>query len=112
MPGSRTMRASEFKAKCLDILDRIRSKELERVVVTKRGVPVASSCGLRPRREKSRDYTGFYGDPSSFRPRLISRHPSPTKPLPPMRVRYTGEPEHTYERSVAGHLRRDLACQW
>ena len=41
MPGSRTMSASEFKAKCLDVLDRIRSKELERVVVTKRGVPVA-----------------------------------------------------------------------
>jgi prevent-host-death family protein len=35
------MSASEFKAKCLDILDRIRNKELERVVVTKRGVPVA-----------------------------------------------------------------------
>jgi prevent-host-death family protein len=41
MPGRRTVSASEFKAKCLDILDRIRSKELERVVVTKRGVPVA-----------------------------------------------------------------------
>jgi prevent-host-death family protein len=41
MPGCRTVSASEFKAKCLDILDRIRSKELERVVVTKRGVPVA-----------------------------------------------------------------------
>jgi prevent-host-death family protein len=41
MAGSRTISASEFKAKCLDILDRIRSKELERVVVTKRGVPVA-----------------------------------------------------------------------
>jgi prevent-host-death family protein len=37
----RIVSASEFKAKCLDILDRIRSKELERVVVTKRGVPVA-----------------------------------------------------------------------
>jgi prevent-host-death family protein len=41
MPGCRTIKASEFKAKCLDILDRIRSKEFERVVVTKRGVPVA-----------------------------------------------------------------------
>lgn len=41
MRGSRTVSASEFKAKCLDILDRIRSKELERVVVTKRGVPMA-----------------------------------------------------------------------
>jgi prevent-host-death family protein len=41
MAGSRTISASEFKAKCLDILDRIRSRDLECVVVTKRGVPVA-----------------------------------------------------------------------
>ncbi len=41
MTAHRIVSASEFKAKCLDILDRIRSKELERVVVTKRGVPVA-----------------------------------------------------------------------
>jgi prevent-host-death family protein len=41
MADCRIVSASEFKAKCLDILDRIRSKELERVVVTKRGVPVA-----------------------------------------------------------------------
>ena len=41
MGSCRIVSASEFKAKCLDILDRIRSKELERVVVTKRGVPVA-----------------------------------------------------------------------
>jgi prevent-host-death family protein len=39
--ANRIVSASEFKAKCLDILDRIRSKEWERVVVTKRGVPVA-----------------------------------------------------------------------
>jgi prevent-host-death family protein len=41
MPGCRTVSASDFKAKCLKILDRIHSRELERVVVTKRGVPVA-----------------------------------------------------------------------
>jgi antitoxin (DNA-binding transcriptional repressor) of toxin-antitoxin stability system len=41
MAGSKTISASEFKAKCLDILDRIRSRDLERVVATKRGVPVA-----------------------------------------------------------------------
>lgn len=41
MAGCRIVSASEFKAKCLDILDRIRTKELERVVVTKRGIPVA-----------------------------------------------------------------------
>ncbi len=41
MAAHRIVSASEFKAKCLEILDRIRSRELERVVVTKRGVPVA-----------------------------------------------------------------------
>jgi len=41
MAGSRTVSASEFKAKCLDILNRVRTREFDRVVVTKRGVPVA-----------------------------------------------------------------------
>jgi prevent-host-death family protein len=41
MAAHRIVSASEFKAKCLDILGRIRSREWERVVVTKRGVPVA-----------------------------------------------------------------------
>lgn len=33
--------AAEFKAKCLDILDRVASRELERVTITKRGRIVA-----------------------------------------------------------------------
>ena len=41
MAAHRIVSASEFKAKCLDILDRIHSRELERVIVTKRGVPMA-----------------------------------------------------------------------
>ena len=41
MAGSKTVSASEFKAKCLNILDRVRTREFDRVVVTKRGVPVA-----------------------------------------------------------------------
>jgi prevent-host-death family protein len=40
-PGERTVSASEFKAKCLDILDRISRREWDRVVVTKRGIRVA-----------------------------------------------------------------------
>jgi prevent-host-death family protein len=36
-----TMSATEFKAKCLDILDRLASHEIEKLVVTKRGKPVA-----------------------------------------------------------------------
>jgi antitoxin (DNA-binding transcriptional repressor) of toxin-antitoxin stability system len=41
MGSCRIVSASEFKAKCLDILDRIHSRELERVVITKRGIAVA-----------------------------------------------------------------------
>jgi prevent-host-death family protein len=41
MARCRVISASEFKAKCSGILDRIRSREFERVVITKRGVPVA-----------------------------------------------------------------------
>jgi antitoxin (DNA-binding transcriptional repressor) of toxin-antitoxin stability system len=40
MARSRTLSATEFKAKCLDILDRIGRRELEEVVITKRGVAV------------------------------------------------------------------------
>ncbi len=37
MSTTQTISATEFKAKCLDILDRLGSRELERVEVTKRG---------------------------------------------------------------------------
>jgi prevent-host-death family protein len=40
MARSRTLSATELKAKCLDILDRISRRELEEVVITKRGVAV------------------------------------------------------------------------
>jgi prevent-host-death family protein len=36
-----TISASEFKAKCLDLLDRVGRGEVARLVVTKRGAPVA-----------------------------------------------------------------------
>jgi prevent-host-death family protein len=36
-----TIGAAEFKAKCLHILDRISRRELQQVVITKRGVAVA-----------------------------------------------------------------------
>lgn len=41
LPTSQTISASEFKAKCLDILDRLAARQLERVVITKRGRIVA-----------------------------------------------------------------------
>lgn len=33
--------ASEFKAKCLDLMDRLAARKLDRIIVTKRGRPVA-----------------------------------------------------------------------
>jgi len=40
MARSRTLSVTEFKAKCLNILDQISRRELEKVVITKRGVAV------------------------------------------------------------------------
>jgi prevent-host-death family protein len=36
-----TLNATDFKAKCLDVLDQLSDRRLERVVITKRGKPVA-----------------------------------------------------------------------
>ena len=41
MSATQTISATEFKAKCLKILDRLGSGELDRVEVTKRGKTVA-----------------------------------------------------------------------
>ena len=38
--AERTMSATEFKAKCLDVMDQLAARTLDRVVVTKRGRPV------------------------------------------------------------------------
>jgi prevent-host-death family protein len=41
MADIESISVTEFKAKCLDILDRVSRRELERVTVTKRGKVVA-----------------------------------------------------------------------
>lgn len=41
MLGHETITASEFKAKCLEILDRLAENKVSTVTVTKRGKPVA-----------------------------------------------------------------------
>ena len=38
---SQTISASEFKATCLELFDRLAARKLDRLVVTKRGKPVA-----------------------------------------------------------------------
>ena len=40
MATTETINASEFKAKCLNILDRLAGHELDRVIITKRGQTV------------------------------------------------------------------------
>jgi prevent-host-death family protein len=40
MAITETISASEFKAKCLNILDRVASHEVDRVIITKRGKTV------------------------------------------------------------------------
>jgi prevent-host-death family protein len=58
MSASQTIAAAEFKAKCLDILERLSTGELERVVVTKRGRPVAV---LTPPPTPEDSVRGLYG---------------------------------------------------
>jgi len=41
MPAVATITATEFKAKCLEILDRLAAQKLDRVTITKRGRVVA-----------------------------------------------------------------------
>jgi antitoxin (DNA-binding transcriptional repressor) of toxin-antitoxin stability system len=37
IPATQTINASDFKARCLEILDRLADRTLERVTITKRG---------------------------------------------------------------------------
>ena len=47
-----TIRASEFKAKCLALMDEV-ARTGKTLVVTKNGKPVAQLCAYRPPRAKS-----------------------------------------------------------
>jgi prevent-host-death family protein len=46
--GTREIKASEFKAKCLELMDRV-AEEGEPLVITKKGKPVAQLCPLPSR---------------------------------------------------------------
>ncbi len=58
MGATQTISASEFKAKCLGILDRLDSGELDRVNITKRGRTVGV---LLPRQNEAETVTDLYG---------------------------------------------------
>jgi prevent-host-death family protein len=59
MTTNQTISASEFKAKCLSILDRLANHELDRVTITKRGKPVAVLLPPQPEPRADADISGF-----------------------------------------------------
>lgn len=58
MLEAETISASEFKAKCLEIFDLLSNRKLDRVVVTKRGRPVAV---VLPPSDDTAAVEGLYG---------------------------------------------------
>jgi prevent-host-death family protein len=54
-----TIGAAEFKAHCLEILDRLSKRELSRVTITKRGRPVAMLVPPENARDAVQQIHGF-----------------------------------------------------
>jgi prevent-host-death family protein len=52
MKVERSIAAGEFKAKCLELLDRV-ARDGDELVVTKRGRPVAKVVPIEPRTRRS-----------------------------------------------------------
>jgi prevent-host-death family protein len=68
--GMLEIAASEFKAKCLDLMDQLAARKLNRIVVTKRGRPVAVLSPPPTREELAEAFFGFMkgsvGAPEDF----------------------------------------------
>ena len=54
-----TITATEFKAKCLQILDQLGTHEIEKLTITKRGKPVAVLTAPERHEEAVRKINGF-----------------------------------------------------
>ena len=54
-----TITATEFKAKCLEILDRLSTHEIEKLTITKRGKPVAVLTAPESTEDAIRNLNGF-----------------------------------------------------
>ena len=57
--NSETVSATEFKAKCLDLLDRVSARQISRLEITKRGKLVAILIPPASRREAVEQLHGF-----------------------------------------------------
>ena len=64
-PGARTMKASEFKAKCLKLMDEV-AESGDEIIITKNGKPVAKLAPFRERPKtpfgRDRDKIKILGD--------------------------------------------------
>jgi prevent-host-death family protein len=58
MATSETITAAEFKAKCLDILDRVNRREIERLTITEGGAVVAVVVPPQPDPQQVEDLYG------------------------------------------------------
>lgn len=58
VPDVETISASQFKARCLDIMDRLADGRLDKLVVTKRGKPVAT---IMPPEKRQTAVDSLYG---------------------------------------------------
>lgn len=54
-----TMSATEFKARCLEVLDRLAAHEIEKLTITKRGKAVAVISAPASHEEAIRNLNGF-----------------------------------------------------
>ena len=54
--------ATEFKAKCLGVLDKLSERKLKRVTVTKRGKPVAVLTPPKAAPSKAKDIKSMFAD--------------------------------------------------
>lgn len=54
-----TITATEFKAKCLEILDRLDAHEIDKLTITKRGRPVAVLMSPETEADAMRSLNGF-----------------------------------------------------
>lgn len=59
MPATQTYSATEFKAKCLEVFDRLAARKLTRVTITKRGKVVAVVTPPDSPEERVRTLYGF-----------------------------------------------------
>ena len=81
MDADETIGAAEFKAHCLEILDRLSAREVSRVTITKRGRPVAVLRPPEDARDAVRQIHGFLRGSVVIPPGTDLTAPTVTEPF-------------------------------